>query len=69
VVELSSQSIESAILLDRKLREIQMDISFLCTSLNEQATDDGIAHLKGLLLETLELLRKVAVGVLNEESD
>ncbi len=46
-----------------------MDISFLCTSLNEQATDDGIAHLKGLLLETLELLRKVAVGVLNEESD
>jgi hypothetical protein len=65
VMESWPQGIERTAILERKIREIQMDISFLCSSLNPRTTKDGVAHLDQLLTEALELLREIGPQMLH----
>lgn len=65
VMESWPQGIERTAVLERKIREIQMDVSFLCKPLNPQTARDGTAHLVQLLGEALELLREIGPGMLH----
>ena len=65
VMESWPQGVERTADLERKIRLIQMDISFLCKPLNPAATKEGIAHLDGLVVEALELLREIGPGLLH----
>jgi hypothetical protein len=59
------QGIERTAILERKIREIQMDISFLCKPLNPRATREGVAHLDQLLEESLGLLGEIGPSMLH----
>jgi len=64
VMESWPQGIEMTALLERKLREIQMDISFLFKPITQKSTKEGINHLGSLLSEALELVRELGPGLL-----
>lgn len=65
VMESWPKGIESTAILERKIREIQMDISFLSKRLNPEVNEEGVAHLDRLLAEALVLLREIAPGLLH----
>lgn len=65
IMESWPQGINKTALLERKIREIQMDISLLRRSLDSEVAKEGVAHLDGLIAEALELLKEVAPGLLH----
>jgi hypothetical protein len=62
------QGIETTANLDLKLREIDMDLTFLSKPLNRESMEGGIAHLKQLLVDVRPLLKQVTDGLIRSRS-